>query len=178
MKKLIALLVLCCCASLCVQPVFAQETAPKPAPKPPLSPPATVSETLKDGIVLTINYSRPSLKNRTIGKDIAPYDKVWRTGANQATTFEINKAVKVEGKTLPAGKYSFYTIPGEKEWTIIFNKTWNQWGTVYAQDQDQLRVNVKPSTTDTSTEMLTYTISKDGKVSINWGKVAVPFSIQ
>lgn len=142
------------------------------------SPPAKVTETLNNGAVVTIDYSQPSLKNRTIGKDIAPYGKIWRTGANEATIFEVSKDVTIEGKPLPAGKYSLYTIPGEKEWTIIFNKTWNQWGTVYKEDLDQLRVTVKPETTESMKEKLTFVIAKHGEVSLEWGKTEVEFEVE
>ncbi|HUH32797.1 MAG TPA: DUF2911 domain-containing protein, partial [Daejeonella sp.] len=107
------------------------------------SPPAKVSETIASGATISIDYSQPSVKGRTIGKEIAPYGEVWRTGANEATVFETNKAVQIEGKTLPAGKYSLYSIPGEDKWTIIFNKTWKQWGTDYKEGDDALRVDVK-----------------------------------
>ena len=94
------------------------------------SPPAQAKETLASGAVVTIDYSQPSVKGRTIGKDLEPMTgKVWRTGANEATVFEVSKDVKVEGKDLPAGKYALYSIANEGEWTIIFNKTWKQWGT-------------------------------------------------
>src|SRR5688572_31296284 len=89
---------------------------------PPASPPAKVSETTEKGTTITINYSQPSVKGRTIGKDLEPMDgKVWRTGANKATVFEVNKDVKVEGQTLPAGMYSMFTLVNGNEWTFIFN---------------------------------------------------------
>src|SRR5258705_11168104 len=98
------------------------------------SPPALAKETLESGVTVSIDYSQPSVKGRTIGKDLEPMEgKVWRTGANEATVFEVSKDVKVEGKALPAGKYGLYSIAGKDEWTIIFNKTWNQWGTNYSE---------------------------------------------
>jgi len=88
------------------------------------SPPALARETLANGTMVTIDYSQPSVKGRTIGKDLEPMPgKIWRTGANEATVFEVNKAVKVEGQNLAAGKYALFTIAGEGEWTVIFNKT-------------------------------------------------------
>src|SRR4030095_16033518 len=88
------------------------------------SPPAHAKETISNGATVTINYSQPSVKGRTIGKDLEPMPgKVWRTGANEATTSEVSKAVKVEGKDLPAGKFALFTIASDSEWTIIFNKT-------------------------------------------------------
>lgn len=142
-----------------------------------VSPPAAVKETLASGTVVSIDYSQPSVKGRKIGAEIAPYGKVWRTGANEATVFEVSKAVTVNGKALPAGKYGLYSIPGEKEWTIIFNKKWNQWGTEYSEADDALRVNAK-SVKGAATEKLTFTIDKAGKVTLSWGDVAVPFAVK
>jgi len=141
------------------------------------SPPAKVSQTLASGATISIDYSQPSVKGRSMDV-LTPAGKVWRTGANEATIFETSKDVKVEGKTLPAGKYSVYSIPGEKEWTIIFNKTWNQWGTIYKAEEDVLRVNVKPGKAEKFTEMLTFDIEKDGDVALNWANTEVEFNVQ
>jgi hypothetical protein len=127
--------------------------------------------------VVTIEYSQPSVKGRKIGTEIAPYGKVWRTGANEATVFEVSQDVKVEGQPLAAGKYGLYSIPGENEWVIIFNKTWKQWGTQYKEADDALRVNVKPGKTAEFTEKMTFTIDKSGKVSLMWGDVQVDFNV-
>ncbi len=142
------------------------------------SPPAKVSETTKTGVTITIDYSQPSVKGRTFGKEIAPYGQVWRTGENEATVFEIDKDATIEGKKLAAGKYGLYSVPGEKEWTIIFNKTWKQWGTNYKEEDDALRVTAKPQKSQTSTEKMTFTIAKDGKVSLMWSDVEVHFTVK
>lgn len=144
------------------------------------SPPATAKETLSDGTTITIDYSQPSVKGRTIGKDLEPINgRVWRTGANEATVFEVSKDVKVEGKDLPAGKYGLFTIAGDDEWTIIFNKTWNQWGAFkYKEEDDILRVKVKPGKTKEFAEKMTFTISKKGMVSLLWGGIKVDFKVQ
>ena len=142
------------------------------------SPPAKVSETTNKGVTITIDYSQPAVKGREIGKEIAPYGQVWRTGANEATVFEVNKDVNVEGKALPAGKYGLYSIPGKDEWVIIFNKTWNQWGTNYAEKDDALRVKVKPGKAPSFTERMTFAVAKDGKVSLMWGNDKVDFTVQ
>ena len=142
------------------------------------SPPAKVSEKTSSGIVITIDYSQPSVKGREIGKDIAPYGKVWRTGANEATVFEVNQDVKIQGKALPAGKYSLYSIPSKDEWVVIFNKKWNQWGTVYTQEDDALRVNVKPGKAPQFTERMTFTVDKSGKVVLLWGNEEVNFTVK
>lgn len=143
------------------------------------SPPAKVTETTNSGAVITIDYSQPAVKGREIGKDIAPYGKVWRTGANEATVFEVSKDVQVEGKALPAGKYGLFTIPGKEEWVIIFNKTPNQWGAYkYAEADDALRVKVKSGKAPQFTERMTFTVDKDGKVTLLWGDAAVNFTVK
>jgi hypothetical protein len=143
------------------------------------SPPAQVSKTIASGATISIDYSRPSLKGRALSA-LAPVGKVWRTGANEATVFETNKDVKIEGKTLPAGKYGLYTIPGDKEWTIIFNKSWKQWGTVYKDSEDALRVNVKDGSGGWSEdrEMFTIDIADNGNVSMMWAKTNVVFKVR
>lgn len=144
------------------------------------SPPATASGKIK-GATITINYSSPSVKGRKVwdpSGTLAPYGKVWRAGANEATTFETDKDIKVEGKELPAGKYGFFAIPGESEWTIIFNKVPNQWGAFkYDQAQDQLRVTTKPKKSAQMNERLVYDVTNKGIV-LKWENVEVPVAIQ
>jgi hypothetical protein len=141
------------------------------------SPPATLNVN-NNGLNIKIDYSQPSVKGRTIGKDIAPYGQVWRTGANEATTFEVNRDVKVEGQALKAGKYGLFTVPGENEWTIIFNKQPNQWGAFkYEQAQDALRVNVKPTKAPSFTERMTFA-QKGDKIALMWGDTEVDFTVQ
>ena len=142
------------------------------------SPPDSTTVTTNDGVTIAIHYSKPSLKGRQIGVEIAPFGKVWRTGANEATTFEVDKDVLVHGKPLAAGKYSLYSIPGETNVTLIFNKTWDQWGTRYDEAADALRVDVEPSAASgESVEQFTITTDKDGTVTLLWGRYAVPFSV-
>ncbi len=142
------------------------------------SPPAKLSETIASGVTVTIDYSQPSLKGRTVGKDVAPYGKVWRTGANEATVFEINKDATVEGKRLPAGRYGLFSIPGENSWVIIFSKKADVWGTQYSEGQDALRVTVKPERASTPTERMTFRIAKSGVVSLLWGDQRVNFQVK
>ena len=126
------------------------------------SPPAMAKETISSGAVISIDYSQPSVKGRTIGKDLEPMEgKVWRAGANEATVFEASKDVKVEDKALPAGKYGLFTIMNGDEWTIIFNKTWSQWGAFsYKEADDALRVKVKADKAKTFAEKLSYAVDK------------------
>lgn len=144
------------------------------------SPPAKTFGTIANGTVITIDYSQPSIKGRIIGKDLEPMKgQVWRTGANEATIFEINKDVTIEGKSLPAGKYSFFTIDNGNDWTLVFNKTANQWGAYeYKQADDALRVNVSPAKSPTFFEKLAYNIDKSGEVSLNWGNLQVTFLVK
>lgn len=148
------------------------------AAKPKPSPGATATGKIKDATI-TINYSSPAVKERKIWGGLEPYDKVWRAGANDATTFETDKDLKVEGKTLPAGKYSFFLIPRESgTWTAIFNKEPKQWGAFkYEEAKDQLRVDVKTKALPATQERLEYKFSKNG-FTLNWDKVSVPVAIK
>jgi hypothetical protein len=146
------------------------------------SPPAKVSQTLKSGATVSIDYSQPSLKGRTMGKDVEPKQgEVWRAGANEATVFETDKDVTVEGKKLPAGKYALFMTDNGDDWTLIFNKTWKTWGAFDYEknkEQDALQVKVKPHTAATSQEKLTYKINNSGKVSLLWGTTVVDFDVK
>ncbi len=155
--------------------VNAQETT-KPRP----SPPAAVAKKLASGAEVSISYSQPSVKGRTIGKDLEPKDgKVWRTGANEATVFETTKDITVDGKKLPAGKYSLFTIADKDEWTVIFNKTWKQWGAYdYKQADDALRLDVKAQKAPSFAEKMTFDISDKGLVSLVWGDHKIAFTVK
>ncbi|GAA4304556.1 DUF2911 domain-containing protein [Compostibacter hankyongensis] len=145
------------------------------------SPPAKVTQTISSGATITIDYSQPAIKGRTIGKDLEPMPgKVWRAGANEATIFETDKAVKVEGKSLPAGKYSFFVLDNGNDWTLIFNKNWKIWGTEYEKNKsaDVLKVNVDKQQAASSPERLTYTISKSGDIALLWGPLNIGFNVK
>ncbi len=103
--------------------LHAQDTAKAKRP----SPPAIAMGKIGDANI-AINYSSPSVKGRKIFGGKLPYDTVWRAGANEATIFQTDKDITVEGKKLPAGKYSFFATPGQKKWTIFFNSETGQWG--------------------------------------------------
>src|SRR6218665_3828976 len=115
------------------------------AQKPLESPRATAKgKTSKSELV--IDYGSPSVRGRKIWGELVPYGQVWRAGANEATTFTTSQPVMVQGKGLPAGTYALFMIPGEKDWTIIFNKKSDQWGAYkYDEKQDALRVPVTPN---------------------------------
>ena len=161
-------------------PEPAQAKKPEDKSKRP-SPPAVVKTTVR-GTDLTIDYSRPALKGRAVFGEkspLAPVGEVWRTGANEATTFTVSKDVKIEGQTLAAGTYGLFTIPGATEWTIIFNKTAKQWGAYeYKAADDVLRVKVKPKMVATPVEQFTITADKSGKVTMAWGKATASFTVK
>jgi hypothetical protein len=130
-----------------------------------------------NGTKLTLEYGRPKVNGRTIWGELVPFDKVWRTGADEATRITIDKSVLVENKKLAAGSYSLFTIPGKDSWTIIFNSVANQWGAFrYDATKDVLRVNVKPRSGEHVEEM---TFSIEGnEVILKWEKMNVPFKIE
>ncbi len=144
------------------------------------SPPATATATTSNGVTINIDYSQPSVKGREIGKAVEPMKaKVWRTGANEATVFEVNKDVTINGKALKAGKYGLFSIWNGNEWTIIFNKTWNQWGAFdYKQADDVLRVNVKSMPPSSPSEKMTFMVDQSGKVSLAWGNSGFDFMVK
>lgn len=145
------------------------------------SPPALVTAKLASGAAVSIDYNQPSLKGRVIGKTIEPKDgEVWRTGANEATIFETDKAIKVNGNNLPAGKYALFTLVKDGVWSIIFNKTWKQWGAYdYKMADDALKVAATVEKTPASvTEKMTFTIGTDGIVHLLWGDNNVSFSLK
>lgn len=160
------------CAFLVSSAALAQN-APKPIPSPRDSVSGTVA-----GSHIKIWYGSPSVKGRKIFGGLEPWGKVYRAGANEATTFTTSKDIKVEGKTLPAGTYAFFVIPEEKgAWTVIFNKTAKQWGAFsYKESADALRVTVMPKSIPLH-ERLVYVITKGG-FSMDWDKTSVPVSIK
>ena len=111
-------------------------------PKKPLSPPAHTSVKL-GGKTITIDYSAPSKRNRVIMGELVPYGKIWRTGANAATTLKTEGDIMIGNLHVPAGTYTLFTIPNKKEWTLIVNKQTGQWGTNYDEKQDLGRVAMK-----------------------------------
>lgn len=142
------------------------------------SPKAEASSAVGSGKV-TINYSQPSVKGREVWGKLVPYDKVWRTGADDATTIEFAKDATVEGKKIAAGKYSLFTIPTKSgEWTIVFNKTAKQWGAYdYKEADDALRVKVQSSKSSSLTEKMTFKVGTDGIVTLLWENLQVAFKV-
>lgn len=133
--------------------------------KKPLSPPARAEATIS-GKKITVDYSAPSMRGRKIMGELVPYGKVWRTGANAATTLTTAADLMIGSLHVPAGKYTLYTIPGEKEWTLIVNKQTGQWGMSYDEAQDLGRVKLKVAPVKDPVE--TFAIGIGDTLSLTW----------
>ena len=153
------------------------------------SPKAGVTQHIGASTDITISYSRPGVKERTVWGELVPYgmtqgkDRLipWRAGANENTTFETSTDILVEGKELKAGKYGLHMIPEKDEWTIIFSNNNSSWGSYsYNPDEDALRVKVKPQEAGFQ-EWLLYGFDDLSDTSatafLQWEKLKVPFKI-
>lgn len=149
--------------------------------KPIASPKDSVVATLQNGTTVTITYGSPGIWGRTMGQNLDPMeDSVWRAGANEATTFAVDKDVMIEGQKLPAGRYAFFTIKHGNEWTLIFNKTWSTWGAYeYKKNMagDALKVKVNQLDAKYFNERLKYVVGPDGSVYMMWGPAVVMFKV-
>ena len=131
---------------------------------------------------VTINYHSPGVRKRVIWGGLVPYDEVWVTGAHNATNIEIDKEFVAGGKTIAAGKYALFSIPGKSQWTVIINKNWNQHLTNdYDEKDDVVRIKVNPIKQAKQTERLQYFINNvtgnKGKITIAWEKLKVEFNV-
>lgn len=129
------------------------------------------------GADIVIEFGRPKVKGRSIWGSVVPWDKVWRTGADEATTITFSAPVLIEGQPLAAGTYALFTVPGQSEWTVVFNKKPQQWGAfTYKESDDALRVKVKPAPAEHAEEL---DFAIDGpRVVLRWEKLSVPFTVQ
>lgn len=155
--------------------IFAQADLPR------ISPKGIVSQVV-GYTTISLEYSRPSAHGRTIWGDLVPYNKVWRTGANEATVIQFSTDVILQGNKVPAGRYSLFTIPTEKEWTVILNKTDKQWGAYnYKAEDDFIRFNVLPVKSEFR-ETLEFTINNitfnTASVNFNWENVQFSFKVE
>lgn len=160
---------------------WAQPPAQDKSQRP--SPPGTADCTIK-GKKVAIAYSRPSMKGRKIMGDLVPFGKVWRTGANEATTLTSEIALNIGGVKVPAGTYTLYTLPAEGTWKLIINKQTGQWGTVYDESQDLARVDMTKTAIAVPVEQFTISLDQAGNDSadlvMEWEKtrVSVPVKAQ
>lgn len=155
-------------------------TADHTTSKKPLSPPAKAAGTI-GGKNVTIDYSAPSKRGRDIMGALVPYGKVWRTGANAATTLVTDGDLMIGSLHVPAGTYTLYTIPGETEWTLIVNKQTGQWGTNYDQAQDlgRVKMTVKPvkDPVETFAIALAPSGAKSGTLTLSWENTAASVAL-
>jgi len=138
------------------------------------SPPAQAQCKLADGKSVTIDYSSPRAKGRKVFGDLVPYGQVWRTGANEATTFVTETNLTIGGKAVPAGNYTIFTVPNADKWTLIVNKKTGEWGIPYKYESDELaRVDMKVSATSSPLENFTIDLKPSGEkctLAISWEK--------
>ena len=168
--------------SVFVTGLFAQAPAPK-LEFPAASPAATIKQRV--GLTdIEINYSRPSMRGRKIFGALVPYGEVWRTGANSATKVTLSTAVKFNGTAVPAGTYALFTIPGQAEWTVIFNQVSGQWGS-YAYDakNDVARFTAKPIALNNPVETFGISISElandsAATLALSWENTRVPMKVE
>lgn len=148
----------------------------------PASPPGEASVTFADGKTVTIKYSRPSVRGRKIYGGLVPYDQVWRTGANAATSLSTDVDLDIGGAAVPKGNYTLYTLPSQNGWKLIINKQTGQWGTVYNQSQDLARVDMKVGQLPSGLEVFTISFDKTGGDSamlrIDWENTTATVNVR
>jgi len=131
--------------------------------KLPLSPPAHAQCKFSDGKTITVDYSSPRMKGRKIFGGLVPYSEVWRTGANDATTFVTNANLSVDGKDVPAASYTIFTVPEQSKWTLIINKQTGEWGIPYKYEANELaRVPMQASKASAPVENFTISFEPGG----------------
>lgn len=145
--------------------------------------PLSIAKVNHNDTYIKITYSRPQKEGRTIFGELVPFDKVWRTGANEATEITITEPIQFAGKQVEAGTYALFTIPQQKKWTVILNKDLGQWGAFkYNKSKDYLRVEVPTQSTEKTVEVFTINFSKpaDNKttLSLMWDQTRVDIPIQ
>ena len=147
----------------------------------PLSPPGTASVKFDDGKTVTIDYSRPSMRNRKIFGALVPYGQIWRTGANAATSLKTDVNLTIGGAAVPAGSYTLFTIPSETGWKLIINKQTGEWGTDYDEKQDLARVDMKVAKNAAPTEQFTISLDKMGgnsaTLKLDWADTTASVSV-
>jgi hypothetical protein len=136
------------------------------------SPPAQAQCSFSDGKNITIDYSSPRAKGRKVFGDLVPYGEVWRTGANEATAFVTSTNLFVNGKAIPAGNYTIFTIPNKDKWTLIVNKKTGEWGIPYKYESDELlRTDMQVSQAGSSVENFNISLDQSGAgctMNISW----------
>jgi len=133
------------------------------------SPAAQAQCKFSDGKTITVDYSSPRMKGRKIFGDLVPYGEVWRTGANEATTFVTTANLTVSGKGVPAGSYTLFTVPNQGNWTLIINKKTGECGIPYKYEADELaRVGMNASQTPSAVENFTIAFDQACTLTVSW----------
>jgi len=136
------------------------------------SPPEQAQCKFTDGKTITVDYSSPRMKGRKIFGDLVPYGEVWRTGANEATTFVTTAPLTIGSTNVPAGNYTMFTVPSQDKWTLIVNKKTGEWGIPYKYESDELtRVDMKVAKTPSPVENFTIAFDQMGNscgLSLSW----------
>jgi Protein of unknown function (DUF2911) len=158
----------------------AEATESKPKKKP--ASPKQQAMAMVGNNHIHIEYSSPSVRGRVIWGGLVPYGKVWSTGAHKATSINFPEAVIINGTEIPAGKYGFFTIPGEETWTVILNKNWDMHlADDYQEAEDVIRFEVRPERLDNIQEALAYKVESTGDntgvISVAWENVKISFTV-
>jgi len=146
------------CTVLALSIAAAAQGGDKPRP----SPAANAQCKLSDGKSVKVDYSSPRAKGRKIYGGLVPLGQVWRTGANESTTFVTDANLTIGGKDVPAGNYTMFTIPAEDKWTLIISKKTGEWGTDYPEGQDLGRYDMSVSKTPSAVENFTISFHEMG----------------
>jgi hypothetical protein len=160
-----------------MQPEGSQQPQTPQSSRQIASPRGQANYSFADSKQITVDYGRPFMRGRKIMGGLVPYGKVWRTGANAATSFVTQADLDLAGTHIPAGSYTMYTVPAEDSWTIIINRQTGQWGTVYNQAQDLVRVKAPVSHLDQPVDQFTISFQnhgpKAGVMKLEWENTSV-----
>ncbi|MBV9086792.1 MAG: DUF2911 domain-containing protein [Acidobacteria bacterium] len=145
------------------------------------SPPGSASCRFADGKQVNIDYSRPSTKGRQIYGGLVPWDKVWRTGANEATTFVTDTNLNVGGTQVPAGAYTLYTVPSQTNWKLVISKKTGQWGIPYPENEDLARIDMKSEPLPSQVEEFTINFVQHGgsacTLNLDWERTRASVAV-
>jgi DUF2911 family protein len=174
-KRIVAL-----CLSMFVLIAVAARAQEKKASRP--SPASQAQCQFADGKTIHVGYSSPRAKGRKIYGGLVPYGEVWRTGANEATTFVTDTILTVDGKDVPAGNYTIFTIPNQDRWTLIINKKTGEWGIPYKYEGDELlRSDMQVSKTPAPVENFTVAFDQAGSsctMHLDWENTRASVAFQ
>ncbi len=162
-KTAVAVLVI---FAFCVLSSAQQDKSKRP------SPPAQAQCKFSDGKTITVDYSSPRMKDRKIFGELVPYGQVWRTGANEATTFVTTTGVTADGRDIPAGSYTIFTVPDQNKWTLIVSKHTGEWGIPYKYESEEIaRIPMSVSKTPGPVENFTISFDQGGStctMKLSW----------